>query len=438
MTLRLRSLRSRLFVAAILWLVIAIPVGGIALSLSFRTVLANNFDERLQTTLLLLMGAADQSADGAIVLARPINDPRFNQVYSGWYWMIRHEDRTLRSRSTWDLPLKPRAAKVSGAPSFRYDSDLQGHSLRLAEQTVRLPGARSATTFAVAGDVAELHREINHFNRLLWLSLSALALGLIAAIAAQVTVGLRPLRRVAADVAQVRSGIKQRLNESGLSEIDTLVSQVNTLIEQDREQLKRARANAADLAHSLKTPLAVLRSSLNESDERFEHVVAIQRTVERQLARAASAGPRESARTHMAEVIGPLISGMRKIHADRHLIIEAGAVSAARVAVDREDLEEMLGNLLDNACKWASSRVHMTVTTHGRVVQVQVADDGPGMTQVQAMLATERGRRFDNSVQGSGLGLAIVEDLAALYAGSLHLNRSEWGGTEAVLQLPAA
>jgi signal transduction histidine kinase len=316
--------------------------------------------------------------------------------------------------------------------------DALGNDLRVAEQTVTIPGANTPVSFIAAGDLDELHDEVRNFNRLLWSSLLALAVGLILAVVMQITIGLRPLRRVAEDVERVRTGRKQLLDAAGLHEIDTLVTQVNTLIEQDRRLVERARVNAADLAHSLKTPLAVLRSSFQDhEDERLEQVHAIQRILERQLARAASTGPRHSVITDVREVAEALGTGMRKLHAAHDLDITIDVPADVRFAGDSEDLEEMLGNLLDNACKWARRRVHLSARRAGHNITIEVADDGPGMTDAQAATASERGRRFDESTEGSGLGLTIVNDLTSIYDGTLELGRCAWGGTLVTLVLPS-
>jgi signal transduction histidine kinase len=435
---RVRSLRRRLVITALVWVVIAVPIGGFALAFAFREVVNNNFDERLTATLLLLIGSTEGTADGEVAVARPLTEQRFQEIYSGWYWVITHADQRLHSRSAWDLPLAPKAANISGVPRLRTTGDSLGNQLRIAEQTVAIPGVTAPVTFAVAGDLAGLQNEVRGFDRLLWLSLLALAAGLALAIVTQVTIGLRPLRRVADEVESVRAGRKQSLDEVGLHEIDRLVAQVNTLIDQDRRLVERARANAADLAHSLKTPLALLRTSFDdENDERLQHVRAIQRTIEWQFARAASTGPRQGVVTEVKAAAEALGAGMRKLHAARNLDIVIDVAADIRFAGDTEDLEEMLGNVLDNACKWTRSRVRLNAVRVNDKLRIEVTDDGPGMTAAQAAIASERGQRFDENTDGSGLGLAIVHDLAAIYGGSLQLGRSTSGGTLATIVLPA-
>jgi signal transduction histidine kinase len=438
--LSLGSLRARLLLAALSWVVVAIPLGGVALALSFRSVITEKFDDQLGSLLLLLIGSAEATPAGEIGIARPLADPRFQQAYSGWYWVIRSGDRqVLRSRSLWDLAFYADVAPISATPRLRTIRDSLGADLRVLQQTVALPGVPSPVTFAVAGDLASLHEEARAFNRLLWFWLLALGAGLALAVVTQVSLGLKPLRRVAAEVEHIRTGDARQLSNTGLREIDALVHEVNTLIDQDRAQLERARTNAADLAHALKTPLAVLRSSAEgeERNEQLEQLDSMQRIIERQLARAASAGPRRGVATAVNPVAEALVGGMRRIHAERNLDVRYQAVGAPLFAGDAEDLEEMLGNLLDNACKWARSEVAATAESRDGRLLIQIDDDGPGLTEAQATLARERGRRFDSEAPGSGLGLAIISDLATLYGGALELTRAALGGMRATLLLPA-
>jgi signal transduction histidine kinase len=301
--------------AALAWVAVAIPIGGGGLALSFRNTLADSFDERLTSLLRILMGSAEIGPSGTIVLARPLGDPRFEQVYSGWYWTISHDNRNaLRSRSLWDQEFAAKEAAVSATPRLRTLQDALGKRLRVAEQTVDLPGIGVPVTFTVAGDLASLEEDARDFNRLLWLSLIVLGAGLVLAILAQVSFGLRPLRKVTANIERVRVGAAQTLETTGTRELDTLVEEINILLEQNRRTLDRARANAADLAHALKTPLSVVRSAMTqENNEDLVHVEAMQRIIDRHLARAASAGPRRGVTAAARPVVEALVRGMSKI-----------------------------------------------------------------------------------------------------------------------------
>ena len=438
--LRANSLRARLLLAALAWIVIAIPIGGVALAFSFRSVVADEFDDRLRSHLLTLIGAVEVAPDGALALVQALNDDRFEQVYSGWYWIVAPEgDTPLRSRSVWDLPFEVAPQRVSATPQFRTFEDASDNAVRIAQQTVRLPGRSAPVTFAVSGNLEQVNDAVRDFNRLLWLSLFALGVGLVVAIVTQVSFGLRPLKRVAQEIERIRGRKQTHLRETGLSDIDLFVKQVNTLIDHDRAQLERSRGNAADLAHALKTPLAILRSSFSgaEHDEQRAQLDDVQRLIDRQLARAASAGPRPGVVTNVADTLRAMVTGMHRMYASRALQLDFTCSPGVQFAGDAEDLQEMLGNLLDNACKWARTRVLVTAVLKDERLVVTVEDDGPGMTDAQASRATTRGQRFDEQTPGTGLGLAIVSDILAMYEGSMELSHSDLGGARVCLRLPA-
>lgn len=435
--MRVSSLRTRLVLAALAWVVIATTLGGAGLVLSFRNTLADSFDERLTSLLTTLIGHAEAGPSGEITLARSLGDPRFEKVYSGWYWIIVRDGRSvLRSRSLWDQEFVEESTPVSATPRLRTMHDSLGKNLRIAEQTVDLQGVASAVTFAVAGDLAELESDARDFNQLLWLSLIALGAGLVLAVLAQVSFGLRPLRKVATDIERVRVGSADRLEATGTRELDTLIEEINTLLEQNRRTLDRARANAADLAHALKTPLSVVRAAMAHDNDDLVHVDAMQKIIDRHLARAASAGPRRGVATAVEPVVSALLRGMAKIHSERQLRFSSQIADGAMFAGDMQDLEEMLGNLLDNACKWARSQVVAKAEIRSQQLCITIEDDGAGISAEQQARAIERGQRFDEATPGTGLGLAIVTDLAALYEGSLTLGSSDLGGVRAQLLLP--
>lgn len=438
------SLRARLILAALVWVLLASALGGMALSITFRNTVEHNFEQRALALLATLVGTTEIAPDGTLASSRPLGDPQFDRVYSGWYWLVADGDRVLlSSRSLWDLELRPAPASVSATPAIRRVADSQGRPLLSFEQTLLLPDAAAPLTFMLTADEAELHREIAEFNLLLWGALGALGLGLVVAVVVQVGFGLRPLKDLALKIGEVRHGTAPRLTPTGTRELDLLVDEINTLIDHNRAHLKRARGHAGDLAHALKTPLAVLKSRLADGtsanvDEERELVNVMHKIIDRQLSRVAAAGPRRGASTPVEPTVAAMLRGMRKIHADRSLAMESSIDPAALFAGDDQDLEEMLGNVLDNACKWAASRIHIAAATSAGRVTIMVADDGPGMSDTQIALAIERGQRFDSTVPGSGLGLAIVSDLVDLYGGKLRLSRAEMGGLKAELELPAA
>jgi signal transduction histidine kinase len=274
---------------------------------------------------------------------------------------------------------------------------------------------------------------------MLRIALGALALGLLIAVFVQVHFGLRPLRRLAHDVQSVRTGNADHLPSSGTRELDLLVDQVNSLIEHNRHVVERARASASDLAHALKTPLAIMQSvepgSPDVQREQREQIAAMERIVTRHLARASAAGPGRRTKTPIAPIVEELTRGLGRVHADRQLELVRDLPTNLTYAADREDLEEMIGNLIENAYKWAHGSIRIAAIVDSDQLALVVEDDGPGIDGDPAR-AIERGTRLDETTPGSGLGLSIVTDIASIYGGQLRLDPSPLGGLRATLCLP--
>jgi signal transduction histidine kinase len=298
---------------------------------------------------------------------------------------------------------------------------------------------------AVAGPAREVADAVARFDRLLVLSLGGLAVALAAAVLLQVTYGLRPLQRLARDLDDVRAGRSARLATDQPAEIGPLAVAMNDVLDHDARLVERARTHAGNLAHGLKTPLSVLalessHGAVPDASRVAEQVATMSRLVEHHLARAAAAGTRRvlGARCPLAPVVDELRATLLRLHGARDVALDVALAPAATFAGERADLEEMLGNLLDNACKWAASRVTLRAEQTGGLLRIAVEDDGPGVAADDAAIALRRGGRLDEATPGSGLGLAIVGELAELYDGSLALAPGTRGGLSAVLTLPAA
>jgi signal transduction histidine kinase len=285
---------------------------------------------------------------------------------------------------------------------------------------------------------------VRHWTLLLTFALVFMVGGLL-----QVGRGLSPINQLRRRLVELREGGPQRLDGRYPSEVQPLVDDLNALLEEREQAVERARAKAADLAHGLKTPLAVLAAEAGRArDARPSELAAVveqevarmQRQVDYHLAqaRAAASGPASGARTPIAESAAGLVRTLQRLHADRPIAIAAEVPDDRVVRVRRPDLDEMLGNLLDNACKWARSRVLVTAELDDRVVRVQVDDDGPGLAEALREQVMQRGVRADEAAPGTGLGLAIVRDLAELYGGDIVLQASPWQGLRATLSLPRA
>ena len=440
------SLAARLLLGAALWGAVALLAGGFTLSSLFRTYVERSFDQRLTVALegLVAFTVVDPSAE--VRLGRGAEDPRFEQPYSGWYWQIMDENNLLtRSRSLWDQvlevpPLSGRELTFIG----RIEGPI-GQSLRAVAQRISLPGRPELIRYVVAADSSEVDREVAGFQKVLGWSMAALGLLLLVAMLTQVLYGLRPLRQVRAALADIRAGRADLLGGEYPAEIAPLAGELNALLDQNAAIVERARTHVGNLAHALKTPLAVLVNEGARPEGPDANVVRRQtelmrRQVDHYLIRARAAGSAGvlGARSDLAAVLQDLRRVLLQMHAGRALEITVSGPPGAMFRGERQDLEEMLGNLLDNACKWASGRVAATVTLAGDQLEVAVDDDGPGLAPELREAVLARGTRVDESVPGSGLGLSIVGDIAGLYGGSIRLMDSPLGGLRAVLMLPAA
>lgn len=487
--MRAESLRTRLVLAASVWVVLATVLGGWALSYAFRETVADTFDSRLAALATALIGAVDVESSGELRLRRDPGESRFHSIYSGWYWLVADAaGPRLRSRSLWDMSLPIERPAAAAEPTFSDQTDATGRKLRVASQTVRIPGSDSPLTFVVSADAGELAAEIRRFDLLLTTALALLGCGLIAAVLAQVHFGLRPLARVATQIERVRTGRSEQLQRAGIRELDVLIDEVNSLIQHNQRLIERTRENVADLAHSLKTPLSVLKAELAapqpDAATLSTQIGSMGRMISRRLSLAATAGTSRMSRTLVAPVIDDIVRGLGRVYAERSLTFSSEISPDARVRLEREDLEEIAGSLLENACKFARRRVRVSMAegadrkvgsgveassgTGSRTetssregagsvmdssaiedsgagvekgVRIErarliVEDDGPGMSDEQAAVAVDRGRRFDSRTPGSGLGLAIVADIAEIYGGRLRLTRSELGGLRAEVELP--
>ncbi|MDH3230321.1 MAG: sensor histidine kinase [Alphaproteobacteria bacterium] len=451
MNTRPRSLASRLVIAAILWIAAALAIGGLLISALFRDSVERNFDTRLTVHVDSLIAVSRYDDSGRLILSRTLPEPRFDLPYSGWYWQISDQRGAalVRSRSLWDQTLDISAPGEQGGMRTEELPGPDGAMLRVRFIDVTLPEMppdAPPVRFAVAADRRELKDELRPFNLALLWSMGALGLGLAAAVAIQVRFGLQPLRRVRIALADIRGGRTERMEGDWPSEVQPLVSELDSLLEHNAAVLDRARTHVGNLAHALKTPLAVLGNEASRSrgpraDAIDRQVVTMRRWVDHYLsrARAAATGAVLGARTPVAPVIGDLKRTLERIHADRSVeIVAQGEDGSAAFRGEREDLEEMIGNLLDNACKWAASRVTVSTAHKDGQLVVTIDDDGAGLPASQHGEAIGRGRRLDETSPGSGLGLAIVSEIAGLYGGELQLDESPMGGLRAELTLPLA
>jgi signal transduction histidine kinase len=443
--MRRNSLAFRLVASAAVWCALWLSAGGYALSALFGNTVVRNFDARLGVLLEGVVAGSELNADGALVLRPPVGEPRFEQPLSGWYWQVSDGERVLRrSPSLWDaaLPASLAPGQLAAARDFHGP---EGQSLRLLVRAITLSGADAPLLFAVAGDRREIQLDRQNFNRLLSLALGVLFIGVIGAVLAQVRFGLEPLRRLGRALGAIRGGATARLEGEFPGEIEPLAAELNALLDHNEALVERARTHVGNLAHGLKTPLSVLTNEARRSEGALAELVGRQVALMRlqvdhhlARARAIATGSILGARTEILPVLRDLERTLGRIYAEKALAIEVACPPELAFRGARQDLEEMLGNLLDNACKWAASSVTVRALATGEQVQIAIEDDGPGLPAPRRAEVLERGRRLDEQVPGTGLGLAIVADLAQLYGGRLILDTAAGGGLQALLSLPAA
>lgn len=454
--LRLNSLSARLIIAAAVWTVVGLVVGEFVLSRDFRTTVEANFDAALETDLDALIAATDADAKGEVSLESGFVLARYQRAYSGWYWQIIPVDpdraaSARLSRSLFDKVLVSNDHTTAGALTFGHAVGPENQYLRTVERRIEFPVTATsrrddnrAYTFLVAGNLAEVDARVSDFNVVLFWSFLVLGVGLIAAILIQVRIGLQPLRRVSEALSRIRDGKARRLEGEFPAEIAPLAAELNSLIEHSAEVVGRARTHVSNLAHFLKTPLTVLSSEAEAqpgplADAVLRQVGTMRRQVDHYLSRARAAGAADALgnRTQVQPVLADLARVLMRIHADRGIRIEVDCPPTLYFRGERQDLEEMSGNLIDNGCKWADAKVVVRANLAGRRFELSIEDDGAGLTEEERALVGERGERLDETVPGSGLGLAIVRDIAKLYGGSFVLGESPLGGLKASLTLPA-
>ncbi len=466
--MRANSLALRLFIWATGWTVIILIVTGIALSTLYRHAVERAFDRRLDVYLRTLVADVASPEEGNDKFPQSIGEPLFELPLSGWYWQVTRLDskkpEVHSSRSLWDSGL-PRLPPGNGGESEARQGYAQGpedQELRIVERNIDL-GDDGRYLIAVAGDASEIDEETRSFDRAIGATFALLAVALLLTTALQVRFGLSPLNRISASLAAIRSGRAERLEGQFPDEIAPLARETNALIEANREIVERARTHVGNLAHALKTPISVL---VNEASTRahdpfaekvLEQTDIMRDQVARQLERARLAARPTVVATliDVPPVVTALARTMEKLHRARDIAIAVDVPEHARFRGEQQDLEEMVGNLVDNACKWAQSRVAIEVVadrpagedqkisvgqaerTEKPRVRIIVDDDGPGLSPAERAKVAMRGQRLDESKPGSGLGLSIVVELANLYGGKLTLGTAPIGGLRTELALPA-
>ena len=439
------SLTRRMIVIAAFWITALLLSGGFALDRILTGSIVRNFDDQLEYVLNTgLVAASEIGPEGEVRFNRPPADQRFIEPYSGLYFQVSGAGAdTFPSRSLWDRRLRVEDQHEDINVHIYNSDEFADEPLRIAERDVILPGSKVRWRFQVAQSREMIDSQIRQLRSTLFWSFLALGIGLLILAALQTFYGLWPLRRVRRDVASIRSGEKTRISEDFPLEVRPLTDEINQLLAHSEDQAEEARRHAGNLAHALKTPLTVITNAATArapdlADTVCREAIVMRRQVDHHLARARAIGRRASA--HARSTVWESAQAVQRA-VDRlyeNVTVDIDGNREAQVRVERQDLDEMLGNLVENAAKYGGGRVFVTVEPKDGVVDILVEDDGPGIPEPQREATFQRGARLDTDKPGTGLGLAIVRDVAEIYGGRITLEESEdLGGLLARLSLPA-
>ena len=430
---------------AAVWIAVLLAGGGFALDRVLSQAITRNFDDQLEYVLRSLLISASVGSDGEVFFTREPADQRFLEPYSGLYWQVAARRRDpFASRSLWDRQIAYGASHADRAV-HAYDSrQFADEKLRVVERDVTLPGSPVRWRFQVASNREGLDAQVLTLRRTLVRSFALLGLGLIVLAALQTLYGLWPLRQVRAELARLRAGRINRVEAAMPDEVAPLVEELNDLVEHNERQAEEARRHAGNLAHALKTPLTVIMNAATaQSDDLADTVVREARTMRRQvdhhLARARAVGRRGSA--HSRAEVWPSVESVERAVSRLypHVRIDMDGSKTLVAHIERQDLDEIMGNLVENAAKYGGGSVFVTVGAQAGFVEIQVEDDGTGIPEEDRARIFDRGVRLDTGKPGTGLGLAIVRDVAEIYEGTVSLEESEdLGGLLVRLRLPAA
>lgn len=440
------SLTRRMLVIAATWVLLLLSVGGFALDRTMTGLVTRGFDDQLSYILTAMVGSAEVGPDGEVFFNRPLGDQRFLEPNSGLYWQVSgkgHDD--FASRSLWDRTLKVATDHFDSQPHTLDSSQFADEPLRVIERSVVLPGSPVQWRFTVAASRADLNAQIAKIRGILLWSFVILALGLFLMTALQTWYGLSPLRRVRRAIARMRTGGEARVTEPLPFEVQPLVEELNLLLDHADRQAEEARTHAGNLAHALKTPLTVVMNAATAhapdlADTVIREAAVMRRQVDHHLARARAVGRRVAgqARSQVWDSAQAVERAVTRLYPQVRLDMDGS--KTACVAVERQDLDEVLGNLIENAAKYGGGSVFVTIDARAddkRFCDIWIEDDGVGIPEAERTRIFARGARLDTGKPGTGLGLAIVRDVAEIYGGSVLLGESEdLGGLLVTLRLP--
>ena len=430
------GLALRLFALGALAALLITAVGGSLLRQSVQASLLNSHQQRLEEKLERIQAGFFRSADETAIRWVGRSNDEFGRIFSGWYWQLEYADALLASRSLWDSTLDTaRTSGIDGSTLLGLPGP-QAQQLIGIRQTIEIDGLTAV--LHLYGPAGEITTALDQLDRTLFITQMALLAGLLISSAVQVHLGLRPLHRLRERLGLVSQGRSDNVGDGYGPELDPLARELDAVLARNARIVERARGHAADLSHALKKPLTLLHAESTIQDHPMlrQQVNHMTQLIDRHLARAGS-GAGAIRAIAVGERVSSLLALMQRLHAGRQLTWQATIPPELHWRGEATDFEEMLGNLLDNAGKWATSTICIRAGIDAGNLVVDIDDDGPGMSPTQLLACMRRGQRFDETVEGSGLGLVIARDIAETYGGEIKLSASGLGGLHVCLKLPA-
>ena len=430
----MNSLAVRLFFSATVWIILTLLSAGLLLSDLNKQNNFEAFDDRLNLLVETLIGGSKVDSSDGITVVTSIGDPRFFQPYSGWYWQINKGNKTLsRSRSMWDQVFTLDKRLIGGRTQFidsvgnNKEQVIEQKNLYIVEREISFPGITEPITFILSGDTFEYKENIKNFDNTLSAILIFLGVGLMIAVFLQVRFGLLPLNKIKDALFKIRNGDKKKLEAKYPLEVQPLATEINDLLEHNEKIVERARTHVGNLAHVLKTPLAVITNEIDKENKLLgNQIVLMKNHIDRYLKKAhlESVGKNIKSKIAFLEFLNKMVIIFQKLYPDKEIELQR-EFKEFFIYGSLEDMEELIGNLIENACKWGREKVKISFERRGKnEMKILIEDDGPGLRQEQKNKVFARGFRVDEQTPGSGLGLNIVKDILEIYKGEIWLEKS--------------
>ena len=441
-----RSLSRRIIAFSGAWVIVALIITALLLVYSYRNHAARHYDEHVTMHLEELLDASRLLSNGDFVLAYSPSDPRYDELLSGWYWEVKQSGKSLRrSPSLGDDSLDMGSLQATSNVVVHELTGPEQDKLRVHLVQVESDSRFEPLVFLASAPLTGFTDDVLNYSTHILGSFLLLGVGLLMAVVLQVRIALKPLKAISTDITEIREGRATKLSQNYLEDVQPLVDELNNLLDHNAILLKRARNRLADLAHSVKNPLAVINNEARNMEAGQKELVLqqtsdISKNVDNYLSRARTFGTEKvlGSRSAVKTAVEDLVYAMQRIYQERDLDFDFLELNECWFRGESQDLEELMGNLMDNACKWAKQHVFIRVQTEGDRLFLIVEDDGPGIPEEEIENVMRRGHKLDESKPGHGQGLGIVKDIVELYGGTLKLAKSPLGGLLAKLELPAA